>query len=264
MTITIRPIHVAVALAFIAGIAVAIGVVLASSGGDDSAATNQEVPSTANLDTAASPAPTATSPAAEPTPEPSATPSPEPTQPPAIRSCAEIRADPTYRSPDERSFFLDNCLDGATTAPAANSNEPSPASSSSGDATADEKRYRERAEGSVNVFAIRIAQFVNSPSAGATGDVLEFGAVMRRFAQELDILPTPPPRFKQAHDQLRAALIALADYTTTIGNLDLENEAAVLAWLNGYFEFAASMIEALDDYAVVLGINLPADLADDP
>jgi hypothetical protein len=86
---------------------------------------------------------------------------------------------------------------------------------------------------------------------------------MRRYAQELDTLPDATPRFKQAHDQFRAALISFADYTTTIVNLDYENEADVLAWLNGYFDSANTMVEALEDYAVVLGIDLPADFTDD-
>jgi hypothetical protein len=259
ITITLRPLHLAIAAGFLAGIIVAVVVVLASGGDDDSS------PEAANLNPTAAASPTATTaptetavPEPSATPEPQPSPQPEPSATPVIRSCDEIRADPVYRSPEERQFFLDNCLGETQASQPAPSQEPAPSSNSS-EATTAEALYRDRAEGSMVIFVAKLTQYFSTPALGTVGDLLDFGAVLRRQAQEMDLLPTPPPRFEQAHNQLRASLLAFADYLLTIVNV--HNQAEYDVWLVPYFDFFDAMISAIDDYALVVGFDLPPELA---
>ena len=259
ITITLRPLHLAIAAAFLAGIIIAGAVVLASGGGNDSGPEAANVNPTAEASPTATPVPTET-----PVPEPSATPTqqpspqPGPSATPVIRSCDEIRADPVYRSPEERQFFLDNCLNDTPASNSAPAQEPSPSASSS-EATAQEALYRDRAEGSMVVFVAKLTQYISTPNLGTVGNVLDFGALLRRQAQEMDLLPTPPPRFKQAHDQLRASLVSLADYMLTA--VDVHTEAEFYVWYAGYLDALEAMFSALEDYALVVGFDLPPEFS---
>ena len=266
LTITIKPLHLAIIAAFAGGIAVA-GVALFVLGGGDAAPLTSPTPSTANLDEAptAKPLPEATQEAtAEPTAEPTQEPEPEQDEP-EIRSCEEIEAAGTYNSPEERTFFLDECVGGGSAvapAPATSSGATSPPAPASSGATAQEELYRTRAEGSVNVFAVKIAQYYNTPSVGVTGDWLELGLVMRRFTQELDRLPETPPRFLQAHNQFRASLLSLADYLATFVNVDPADEDEYLSWFVIAIDKFAAMFAALQDYSLVVGFDLPEYLSE--
>jgi len=250
ITISIRPLHLAIVCAFLAGILVAVGI-FAFSGGSDS---EPEAPTSANIDEAPTPSP---SPSPTLTPEPTnePAPTPTPTEAPEIRSCDEIKADPTYRSPEERTYFLDNCVGGEESAPAGPAASVAP-SSNSAEATAAEELYRDRAAANLLVISVKIEQYFNT--LGYTPPVskfLEFGALLRMFAAELDRLPTPPPRFEQVHYQLRSSLLALADHILTV--VDVKSEKQGTAWLDTYFELGDAFGAALEDYGLVVGIDLP-------
>jgi hypothetical protein len=262
ITLTLRPLHLAIIGGFLAGILIVVGVVLASGGGDkdpgEAARTEVTVTDSPTPEASPSPPPAATE-APTAAPEPTEEPEPEP----EFRSCAEIEAAGTYNSPAEREFFLENCVEDSTAAAPAASTTPEPEpSGNTSDATAAEELYRSRAEGKVKIFTVQLTQYVNAPSQGAVADILEFGAVLRRFTQELDRLPEPPPRFKQVHDQFRSALIALADHIVTFVDLDLEDETESLLWLDEYFEAANQMLSAMEDYALVVGFELPEGLVE--
>jgi hypothetical protein len=229
--------------AFLAGILIAAGIVLAFGDGNGS---QPEAPTAANIDEAPTVASTA-----EPTETPAPTATPEPTQAPTaapeIRSCEEIKADPTYRSPEERDFFLANCLGGNDAAPASNGSPTAPpvAVSSSSEATAAEKLYRDRANATLIVAASSIQVYATTPSLGAYNDLLTLGTLMRKFAQELDRLPPTPPRFVQVHNQLKASLLAIADYILEFQNLHTDKE--YYAWLDEYITRFNNFVAALDD-----------------
>jgi hypothetical protein len=269
ITITLKPLHLAIIAAFIGGILVAGAAVLAFNDSDDPGQSPAE-PSLANVNEPPTLAPTSPPPSETPEPSPEPTDTPEPTpeekDEPEIRSCAEIEAAGTYNSPEERQFFLDNCTSSGPSsnpAPAVqdDDDEPAPASSSS-NATADEQHYRGRASAIVSSFGVRIGQYYNSPSHGVTGDILDFGVVLRRFAIEIDGIQNVPPRFQQVHDQLVGSLIATSDFIMTFVNVNIESEAQLLNWIEEYIEYAEAMVGALDDFALVLGIELPPELAE--
>jgi hypothetical protein len=255
MTLTIKPLHIAVLAAFLAGILVSAGIVfgLGSDQGSDAeegdgqavAVAPSPTPGVAPTEAAiASDAPTAT-PEAEAQVEP---------QPPAIRSCSEIKADPAYRSPEERTFFLDNCLGDSE--PVVQADDPPPAqASSSSEATASEKLYRDRAAANLVVVASSFTVYMNTPSLGAYSDLLQLGTLFRKFAQEMDRLPPTPPRFEQVHNVLRSNLIDVADMIIEFSTL--ESESAFNAWLERYIDALVALDDAIADYSLVVGVDLP-------
>jgi hypothetical protein len=251
VTFTIRGVHLAIAGAFLAGILIAVGAVFALGGDDETSAPPQQV-SAENLDVAPTSAPT-TAPSATPAPSPT----PEPPAAPQIRTCDEIRATGTYNSDEERAFFLANCVTQPAAGGGAASNPP-PSAASSAQATADEANYRTKAEASLIVIAVRLEQYFNTPSLGAINDVLELGTVLRTFAQQLDRLPAPPPRFKHVHDQLRNASLAFADHLVTVQTAITLSLPAFEAWLEKWADLGEAFIDAMDDYSLVVGIDLPA------
>ena len=122
--------------------------------------------------------------------------------------------------------------------------------------------YRDRAQSNLNVFGVKLSQYANTPSLGGLGDVLEIGTVMRRQAQDLDRLPEPPPRFKQVHDQYRASLLSFADFVVTVVELDLTDADNVFVWLDAYVEGVEAILFAVEDYALVVGLDLPPELSE--
>jgi hypothetical protein len=250
MTITLKPIHLAIVAAFLAGILIAVGIVFAFDGASKS---QPEAPTAANIDEPPTPSPTA-EPTETPAPTATTEPTPEPTAAPEIRSCEEIKADPTYRSPEERDFFQANCLGDNEPAPVSN-NSPPATTSNSAQATAAEKLYRDRANATLIVAASSIQVYATTPSLGAYNDLLTLGTLMRKFAQELDRLPPTPPRFVQVHNALKASLLAIADYILEFQNLHTDNE--FYAWLDEYLARFDTFIAALDDYSLVVGVDLP-------
>jgi hypothetical protein len=247
ITITIRGIHLAILAAFVGGIIVAGGAVLALGGGDDDNKPADQ-PELANLDVAPTSAPTAV-----PTNTPVPAPTVAPTSPPQMRTCAEIRAAGTYNSDEERAFFLANCT--TQTASSGGSTPPTQSSSSPG-ATAEEQNYRTKAQANLTVIASKFEQFNNTPSYGAYQDILTWGIILRQFAQELDRLPTPPPRFKAVHDQLRSAMLRLADKILTL-EANVSTLAIFQKWYNEFLDLAEAAQAALEDYSLVVGVELP-------
>lgn len=248
MTFTIRGVHLAIAGAFLAGILIAAGIFFALDGSDDKAQPAQQA-SSANIDE-----PPASVPTAAPTATPAPSPTPAPTAAPQIRTCAESRATGTYNSDEERAFFLANCT---TQTASGSSPAPSPApSGSSASATAEEANYRTKAEATLVVMGSKIGQWFDTLGNNAPdAKFLEFGTVLRGFAQELDRLPPPPPRFSQVHVQLKTQLLAMADHIITIQSVTTEKQAD--AWFKKYFDIAIAMDAALQDYALVIGVQLP-------
>ncbi|HWC30363.1 MAG TPA: hypothetical protein VG845_09805 [Dehalococcoidia bacterium] len=254
VTITLRGIHLAIAGAFLAGILIAGGIVLAASGGDDAApATANQQPSQDNVDVAPTSVPTA---AASPTPlPPTAAPTVVPTPVPQVRSCAEIRATGIYNSDEERAFFLANC----TTQPAAGGGgpvtPPVTAPGNSAEATAAEQEYRRLAEARLAFFIARLVQYYGQPSFGAINDILELGGIARSFANELNALQPVPPRFLQAHNQLRATLLTFSAHMITIQSVTTFPQFE--QWVLRYDETARAVNGAITDYNLVTGLKLP-------
>jgi hypothetical protein len=249
MSITLRPIHLAIIGAFLAGIVVAAVIALMSSGGESTA------PARAPLVLELEESPTAApSPTSQPTVAPTAAPTtgPEAAAPP-IRSCEEIRAAGTYNSAEERAFFLANCIDRPQAAAPAPQGVSGPTPPITSGATTEEEAYRRRAEGKFLYFYARIAQYLGQPSFGALNDLLELGAVCRNFASELNGLEPVPPRFRQVHDQLRAALVSFADHIAVVQNQT--TAAAQSRWISQYISLADRVGQALEDYALVVGID---------
>src|SRR3990172_3951994 len=219
-----------------AALAIAIEViaVLAVSGGDDNGgpsavAPGATAPATAPVAGAATA--TATLPATNPPAPPTATTAPPPPPPPPApeptpRSCAEIRADPVYRTDAEREFFLRNC-GGPAPAPTL-PGQPPPAPTSVV-LTAAESTYISRASAVMGQYVSRLAQYWDTPSYGAYADLLELASIALNHANALNGLEPVPARFRAPHDRLRNSLLGLHDHI--VYNLGfVRTLAEFLAW----------------------------------
>jgi hypothetical protein len=256
LTITLKPIHL-VAIAFVLGLILTTGIVLAISGGDGGSvqATIVLTPTIdqsklSSSDAAPTPIPVS------PTPVPPPSPSPEP-QP--VRSCTEIRAAGSYLNDVERDFFLGSCQTPASTgsapvssaalAPAAP--QPTvvvaapPAVIDPAIAEA-ERAYKARAEATSAAWLVRYKQLPRLITSRA--QLIDYGSVSGGWANQLDGIGPVPPRFQRAHDQLAAALRAL-DAHTRVEPLVLN-----LAYLTTLSDLADGVNGAYEDYALVVGL----------
>jgi hypothetical protein len=247
-SIALRPMHFILA-SFLLGLLIAGGAILAFSAGrgDQTEQTSVEapvLPTPTGLDESPTQVPSATS---VPTSIPVA-----PTAIPIVRSCAEIRAAGDYLNPEERAFFLANCVTQAGTGPG-----PGPAQPTSGaGATAEEESYRRRASGFMLASAARFVQYFGQPSFGFEQDLLELGSIAGGWANQMNTLAPVPPRFRQAHDQLRAALYEFGDWCQAISFVDTLDK--FYAWEAYYYVLEDALVAAWDDYELVIGISLPS------
>ena len=248
-------------------IAIAVIAVLAVSGGDDNGGQSAVAPRATSPATATGAvATTATATAvatATNTPAPPTAPPPPPPPPPpepTPRSCAEIRADPVYRTDAERDFFLRNCAGGPAAAPAAPGapapQPPAPAPTSVS-LTAAESTYISRASAVMGQYVARLAQYWDTPSFGAYADLLELSSIALNHANALNGLEPVPARFRTPHDRLRNALLSLHDHI--VYNLGfVRTLAEFLAW-QAIFERRADEVDAaLVSYSLQTGIPIPS------
>ena len=248
-------------------IAIAVIAVLAVSGGDDNGgpsavAPGATAPATATVAVAATA--TATLPATNTPAPPTATTAPPPPPPPppepTPRSCAEIRADPVYRTDAEREFFLRNCAGGPAPAPAAPGapapQPPAPAPTSAG-LTAAESTYISRASAVMGQYVARLAQYWDTPSYGAYADLLELSSIALNHANALNGLEPVPARFRAPHDRLRNSLLSLHDHI--VYNLGfVRTLGEFLAWQASLERRADEVDAALVSYSLQTGIRIPS------
>ncbi len=256
------------AAAAIAAIVI-VAAVVASGGGNDSiqavavaTPTTQSQPAAAGNPTVAptqTPVATAQPGPTEAPPAPT-TPPPAPTAEPQLpdrTSCAEIRADPVYRTDAEREFFIRDCTGPA--APAATSRPggaPLPTTAPPGDQSAVEKAYVTRATAVIGYYTARLAQHWNQPVFGATRDLYELASLALGNANDLDNIRPVPDAFREAHDGYVRALLALHDQIIP----GLPNRATFqqfVAWVAGYERRASDASAALRNYLQVTGIQAP-------
>lgn len=248
-------------------IAIAVIAVLAVSGGDDNGgpsavAPRATAPATATGALAATATATAAATATNTPAPPTATTAPPPPPPPepTPRSCAEIRADPVYRTDAEREFFLRNCAGGPAAAPAGPGapapQPPAPAATSVG-LTAAESTYISRASAVMGQYVSRLAQYWDTPSYGAYADLLELSSIALNHANALNGLEPVPARFRAPHDRLRNALLSIHDHI--VYNLGfVRTLAEFLAWQASLDRRADEVDAALVSYSFQTGIPVPS------
>jgi hypothetical protein len=151
-----------------------------------------------------------------------------------VRTCEAIRADPDYRSPEERTFFQTVCAltpvpgpsGGAAAAPPAPTQPP--AAGPTGP-TPEEEAYVRRAS-QVNLeYVAKLRQYWNTPSLGALNDLYELSAIALNHANALNALRPVPDRFRAAHDILVGSLLAFRGHILTIERVSSQSE--FLTWI---------------------------------
>ncbi len=235
MQITLKPLHLGF-IGFAAGGIIVILVVLILAGsGDDPGSEATVLGATAVAPTATLPVPTATSPASTaPEPEPTSTkaaptatkPAPTSTRPPVPTSTPAGPAPPV-----------------ATTPPNAQ------------EETEAERRYRVQAQVQIVSAVVKVNQAANNLSLGTVGRHLAFGVAGATWANQMAGLEPAPPRFRQVHDELRAALYAAFEYSKTATSVF--DDASYAAWWPGYLAVQDPLEFAYDNYRFVVGLTLP-------
>jgi len=244
--------------------AIAVIVLMATSGdgngGGDSVFGPRPSPSPPSSPTLAASATTAPSATSVPSPSPQPTQPPlaptEPPPPPQIRSCAEIRADPVYRSEAERQFFLQNCQPAAAPTPQPGQQPPAqpPPPPAPAGLTAEEESYVRRAS-QVNLeYTARLTQYWSQPSFGALADLYELGSVALNHANALNSLEPVPARYRTPHNSLVGTLLAFRDHIFAVGNVN--SQQAFVAWLATFERRSDDLDTTLVAYQTAVGITV--------
>ena len=105
------------------------------------------------------------------------------------------------------------------------------------------------------VYINRFNQYWGLPSLGYKNDVLEYGGIAGAWANQMAGFKPAPPRFRQAHDQMRNALYAFDDQGKKV--VDAFTQAELDAWFAIWDRTFDDMVLAYDDYLLVVGISLP-------
>ncbi len=239
-------------------IAVVLGIVVAT-GGNDSSPPSQVVAAPSVAPTlAATLAPTSTpvpSPAPAPTQPPPAPTEAPPPPPPQIRTCAEIRVDPAYRSEEERQFFIQNCV--ATPRPQSTSAAPqanAPGPPSQAGPTEEEQAYTRRAS-QVNLeYTAKLSQYWNTPSQGGLNDLYDLGAIALNHANAISAIQPVPSRFRGAHDTLIGTLLAFRDHILRINTVGSQSQ--FLTWLATYERLADTLNVNLVAWQRAVGVQV--------
>jgi hypothetical protein len=180
---------------------------------------------------------------------------------PIIRTCPEIRTAGDYLNPEERAFFLANCLNqtaatgGASAAAPPAPSQQAPSAPAQTGPTEEERAYRAKAQAQMADQAARLSQYWGTPSLGVQNDILMLGSISGNLALQMGSFNPVPPRFLQAHNQLRGAL---ANFNLWLMNvLEVDTEAEAIVFLNGFDVRADALAAAWNDYGLVVGIELP-------
>ena len=244
MTITLKPIHLALLGFFAGGILVALLGVLLSGNGDgpatEFAGGDPEETETASPTTEPAAAGGATEPplvATEP--------------PPLTATAVPPTLEPVATSvPPTRT---------ATPRPAPQG--PAPATSTpvvQGPSAAEieaERSYRVQASAQLLSYITRFNQFWNTPSQGYTNDVLEYGGIAGAWANQMAGFEPAPPRFRRAHNQMRAALYTFDNQAQQIRSANTQPQLD--AWFAAWDLTYDGLILAYADYKLVTGISFP-------
>jgi hypothetical protein len=108
-------------------------------------------------------------------------------------------------------------------------------------ATPDEIRYRNEATAQVYAFAVKVKQDIKTNQS--------YYQMFGDFARALQNLEPVPSRFQDAHDELVGAAGAVDDY--------IQNPPGGKYVNKDFQALLGSLADALDDYALVVGINIP-------
>jgi hypothetical protein len=236
MTITIKPVHLVVVLAFVLGIGTAL--VVSGSGGDDKTATLPTA--TPTEERFADIAPTET-----PVPPPLPTEEPPPPPPP-----------PTEEPLPPPTAVPQLPREGAPSAPppAPATPVPPPPPPPPQGPTLDEQRYRNQATAQLFALITQLRQY-HVPTRGVFNDILDIGGIARNFANQMTAFQPVPARFQRAHTQLQQAMTLFANHCTTVTMIP--NAAAVEPWYDRYLVLYDLVGLALEDYQLVVGIQFP-------
>ena len=188
MTVTLKPVHLALLGFFVGGIIVAALVLVLGGGSDD--------PSTETA--GGDPRPSATETQTE---------TPDDSRPGSDSDGDEPPPEPT------NTQTVAPTLEPVATAVPTNTSVPPPppgppASTSTpvvqGPTAAEieaERSYRVKASAQLLVYINRFNQYWGLPSLGYKNDVLEYGGIAGAWANQMAGFEPAPPRFRQAHDK---------------------------------------------------------------
>jgi hypothetical protein len=210
--------------------AIAVIVVLATAGGDDKGGAGA-------LAATATPAATATA-----TPAPTATPlpteAPPPTEPPPTEPPPPPAATP--RPPAQ-----------PTTPP------PPPPPPPPAGPTEEELAYVRRATVVTVARAANIEVYFGTPSEGFTKDVVDLGAQLRGWANDLNGITPVPAKYRVVHDNLIGSLITLARTLDEWNQGLINTQARFIDWLARIDRQMDAVDVTLDQYLEVTGIVVP-------
>lgn len=236
--------------------------VMAMSGGDESpsnasgSAIATSVPATSTTTAVATVQPATAVPPTQPPPPTEAPPPP----PPTIRTCAEIRADPAYRSEEERQFFLSSCQPTPRPAPAGGAapavQAPAPGPAGPSAPSAEEASYISRCSAAAGAFYARFAQYFGQPSLGARSDIQELATVTLNFANSISTIQPVPGRFQFVHANVIGR--ALAFYDALRAFEQVNSLAAFTTWLARYERTFDEFDAAFSLWIIATGIQVPS------
>jgi len=245
-------------IAFLGGAAVAalIGVIVVAAGRGSENGGSKNLLAQAATATATQAATATQLPSPIPAPTQPPAPPPPPPPEPTPRTCAEIRADPNYRTDAERDFFIRNCGTTAAAAPTARPGAPPPPlpPPPAAGLTAEEQSYISRASVVMGQYIARLAQYWHTPSFGAYSDLYELASIALNHANALNALQPVPDRYRASHDRLVQSLLALRDHILTVRSLGSRQQFTV--WLATYDRLTDGLDQALKAYSTNTGIPI--------